>query len=302
MAVRIGTMPRVTVILATYNWSSVLPYSIGSVLAQTFTDFELLVVGDACTDDSEQVVAKITDPRVRWINLSENSGIQSGPNNEGLKQARGEFIAYIGHDDLWFPHHLETLITVIEEGADLAYGIVELVDPDQKVQAWPRRLKEYEPGQWIPPSGVLHRKSVTEQIGSWKFPGKIALPPDIELWLRMHEGGFKLRPASRLSVIKFAAAQRRDVYKERPCHEQKAWSARITSEPHLERDEVVRMLVAEKELLRFARLESMMGYRKLFKAFVIATRNYIRRIVGIKPPVDYWKPKREFKGLPPKTW
>ncbi|HKO55667.1 MAG TPA: glycosyltransferase family A protein [Thermoanaerobaculia bacterium] len=82
--------PRVTVIMATYNWSSVLPYSIGSALLQTFADFELLVVGDGCTDDSEAVVNARDDRRVRWINLPVNSGHQSTPNNEGLRQARGE--------------------------------------------------------------------------------------------------------------------------------------------------------------------------------------------------------------------
>src|SRR5438034_6974226 len=72
-------MPRVTVVMATYNWSTVLPYSIGSALRQTFTDFELLVVGDGCPDDSAEVVAAIDDPRVRWINLPANSGHQSAP-------------------------------------------------------------------------------------------------------------------------------------------------------------------------------------------------------------------------------
>jgi glycosyltransferase involved in cell wall biosynthesis len=85
--------PSVTVIIPTYNWSSVLPYSIGSVLRQTFTDFELLVVGDGCTDDSEAVVGRISNPRVTWINLPTNTGHQSGPNNEGLRQARGQFSA-----------------------------------------------------------------------------------------------------------------------------------------------------------------------------------------------------------------
>ena len=92
--------PQITVILPTYNWSSVLRYAISIVLRQTFTDFELLVIGDSCTDDSAQVVAEAGDARVRWIQLPENKGHQSGPNNVGLRQARGEFIAYHGHDDL----------------------------------------------------------------------------------------------------------------------------------------------------------------------------------------------------------
>jgi len=86
--------PRVTVIIPTWNWSSVLPCSIGSVLRQTWTDFELLVIGDCCTDDSESVVTRLaqTDSRIRWINLPQNSGQQAGPNNEVLRIARGELI------------------------------------------------------------------------------------------------------------------------------------------------------------------------------------------------------------------
>ncbi len=101
--------PLVTVIIATYNWSSVLRHAVRSVLWQTYENFELLVIGDGCTDDSEEVVASFGDPRVRWINLPENVGSQSGPNNRGLELARGEYIAYQGHDDVWHPKHLATL-------------------------------------------------------------------------------------------------------------------------------------------------------------------------------------------------
>ncbi|MBS2004019.1 MAG: glycosyltransferase family 2 protein, partial [Cyanobacteria bacterium SZAS LIN-5] len=96
-----------------------LPYSVGSVLRQEFTDFEVLVVGDGCTDDSADVVNSIGDARVRWINLPVNAGHQSAANNEGLRQARGELVAYLGHDDLWFPHHLAALTNRISEGYDL---------------------------------------------------------------------------------------------------------------------------------------------------------------------------------------
>lgn len=116
--------PRVSVIITTYNWSSVLPYSIGSVLRQTMADFEVLVVGDGCTDDSERVIAAIGDPRVRWINLPANTKHQSGPNNEGLHQARGEFIAYLGHDDLWLPHHLAVMVGALDAtGSDVAHSL-----------------------------------------------------------------------------------------------------------------------------------------------------------------------------------
>ena len=66
--------PLVTVIIATYNRSSVLPFAVGSALGQTFRNLEVLVVGDGCTDDSEAVVTAIDDPRLRWIDLPENTG------------------------------------------------------------------------------------------------------------------------------------------------------------------------------------------------------------------------------------
>ncbi len=142
-------------ILPTYNWSTVLPFSIGSILRQTFTDFELLVVGDACTDDSAEVVSAIHDPRVRWINLSKNHGHQTGPNNEGLRQARGSIIAYLGHDDLWLPHHLEVLVAAIDAGAHLAHTLVHMIDADGSVIRPLQGMWRYRAGRTIPPSGVM---------------------------------------------------------------------------------------------------------------------------------------------------
>ncbi len=151
--------PLVTVIIPTYNWSTVLPFSVGSALGQTYRNLEVLVVGDGCTDDSEAVVRAIDDPRVRWINLSENTGHQTGPNNEGLRQARGELIAYLGHDDLWLPHHLALLVGALSGGADLTNSITALVHPEGRVQAYPTRF-EFRPGMNIAPSPVVHRRTI----------------------------------------------------------------------------------------------------------------------------------------------
>ena len=218
--------PRVTVIIATYNWSTVLPYSIGSVLGQTFSDFELLVIGDGCTDDSEQVVKAIDDSRVRWIGLP-RTGHQSGPNNEGLRQARGEYIAYLGHDDLWLPHHLSLLVAALDAGADLAHTLVALVPPDGG------RVTIAAP-EWRPPSSVMHRRRLTEEIGGWRDFRELSVTPEGELWSRVREAGYRITIVARLTDLKFPASWRRDVYRERPCHDQAAWLARIQAETELE--------------------------------------------------------------------
>jgi glycosyltransferase involved in cell wall biosynthesis len=233
--------PRVTVIIPTYNWSSVLPYSVGSALGQTFRDLEVLVVGDGCTDDSEAVVEAIHDPRLRWMNLPGNTGHQSDPNNEGLRQARGELIAYLGHDDLWLPHHLALLVGALSGGADLVHSITELVHPDGNVQAYPTRF-EFRPGMNIAPSSLVHRRTVTEAVGGWGRYTELREDPETDLWRRAHRAGYRFGFVPRLTVVKFPASWRRDAYRTRACHEQAAWSRRIREEPDFEAVELGRLL------------------------------------------------------------
>ncbi|HYO78166.1 MAG TPA: glycosyltransferase [Thermoanaerobaculia bacterium] len=227
-------MPRVTVIIATYNWSSVLPYSIGSVLRQTFADFELLVIGDGCTDDSEQVVKAIGDRRIEWINLPENTRHQSGPNNEGLRRARGEFIAYLGHDDLWLPHHLEVMVHALDRTqSDLAYSLTMNVAPGGDF-VWPT-IPNKAAGTFASPLCVVHRRRVTEEIGGWRHYREVTnTTPDVELWRRAQAAGYKFTFVPRLTGVKLPAGHRRNVYATRPSHEQAHWSARIQNEPDFE--------------------------------------------------------------------
>lgn len=213
-------MPRVTVILPTYNYSAVLPYSIGSALDQTFTDFELLVIGDGCTDDSEQVVRAIVDPRVRWINIP-HYGHQSGPNNEGLRQARGEYIAYLGHDDLWLPDHLSVLVAALDAGADLAHSVLAMIPRRGRIRIAPR--------EWKPPTSVMHRRDVIETAGGWRDHRELMDTPEGDLWNRFEQAGCRIVFVDRLTAIKFPALWRKNVYRERPSHEQAAWLARIRS-------------------------------------------------------------------------
>lgn len=222
------SIPAVTVIIPTYNWSTVLPYSIASVLDQTFADFELLVIGDRCTDDSADVVAAVDDPRVRWHNLDVRVGHQSGPNNHGIDRARGSVIAYLGHDDLWLPRHLEVLVTALAAGAGMAYAKTMYVLPDQPPKAIPGPRQSYEPGTWVPPTAVVHERSLALDVGAWRGPSETGtLDPEADLWMRMAAVGRPPTFVPRLTSVKLPAAFRQDVYRLRPNDEQAAWLRRI---------------------------------------------------------------------------
>jgi glycosyltransferase involved in cell wall biosynthesis len=266
---------RITVIIPTYNWSAVLPYSIASVLRQTVTNFELLVVGDGCTDDSESVVERVGDKRVRWINLPANTGHQSGPNNEGLRQARGEFIAYLGHDDLWFPHHLSCLVAALDAGADLAFGITELIGPDDSYRRVTPPKPRYVPRMWIAPTGMVHRRMVTDTLGGWRHYRDVKDDPEIDLWHRAHVAGHTFAFVPRLTALKFPAAHRPDVYKKTPHHEQARWFERICHDPALEQQELGRLLALDG-----AGLRPETPYIQLLKEFLYETAARSRRRVA----------------------
>jgi glycosyltransferase involved in cell wall biosynthesis len=264
--------PRVTVIIATYSWSTVLPFAIGSVLDQTLADFELLVIGDGCTDDTEQVVAGIKDPRVRWINLPSNTGHQSGPNNRGLQEARGEFIAYLGHDDVWLKHHLECSVGKLEEsGADISHTLLVRVPLGDDVGL--PVLPKPELRQGGPPSCRVHRRSVSEKIGGWRDYRSLDIAPETDFFFRAQDAGFKPVFVPRLTVVKFPASLRKDAYRTRPNHEQSNWSQRIVSEPDFEIAHLVRMIAAMA-----SQIPREMPIRKLIGTFAkeIANRTVAR--------------------------
>jgi glycosyltransferase involved in cell wall biosynthesis len=281
--------PRVTVILPTYNWSGVLRYAIASVLRQTFTDFELLVIGDGCTDDSEQVTAQSGDARVRWINLPQNTGHQSGPNNEGLRQARGELIAYHGHDDLWLPHHLAVMTSALQStGADLAHSLCLMV-PNEGDSGW-LLIPQRELGTYAPPLCVVHRNSLTERIGGWRPYRELGTtPPDVELWRRAAAAGSMLTFVPRLTGIKFPASVRRGIYRTRPHHEQEAWTARIASDPDLEAHLLAQALAARANLM-----ESW-SYRELVRGFIRQTARRLRTRLRFRD--ESLDAIRRYKGL-----
>lgn len=196
-------MPHVTVIIATYNRSRLLRCALESLVGQTYRDFEAWIVGDACTDDSADVVARMDDARLHWTNLAARVGHQSGPNNEGLRRAAAPWIAYLGHDDLWFPWHLQSLVETAERArADFAYGGVVFVGPEGPREAYGDRKRTAQVSV-APPSGWLHRREVAERCGPWREPREEVTGMDVGFQARASLAGFRFAGSRNMSVLKF---------------------------------------------------------------------------------------------------
>jgi len=235
--------PRVSVVIPTYNWSSALNLSLQSVIAQTLHDIEIIVVGDGCTDDSESVVKKFNDHRVRWIHLNNNSGSQSVPNNRGIQEAKSEFIAYLGHDDIWHPTHLETLLTTQrEKNADYIFsGMILYGPPDtgiRSVAGLPIK-NILQRNNFIPPSTVMHKKNMISRIGGWKDPHTVGYPVDYEFQLRAWDHGEIFANTGQITAFKFPAAWWRDSYKKRDVSRQLLLLKKMQSDINFIENEII---------------------------------------------------------------
>ena len=222
---RVFDGPLVTVVIATYNRSEVLRYAVASALGQSYRRLEVLVIGDACTDDSERVVTSFGDPRVTWTNLKQNSGSQAGPNQAGLGAASGELIAYLGHDDLWRRDHIALLVADLQRsGADVSSTVTSYV--------WPRpvpvrRFVSPPLGRYVPPSSLMHTRRAADDVGGWRDHRETVRPPDDDFLWRLKEDGKRFSRVRALTVVKFASAVRPASYRDRRFDEQASASRRI---------------------------------------------------------------------------
>ena len=108
-----GKPPRVSVVIPTRNRAEWLPRAVGSVLAQTWTDFELLIVDDHSTDETPAVIARFADARIRSFRHERNFG-QSKALNTGIEHARGEYVAFLDDDDEWLPAKLAAQVALLD--------------------------------------------------------------------------------------------------------------------------------------------------------------------------------------------
>lgn len=229
---------KVTVITSTFNWSSVLEVAIKSVLNQSHTDFEYLIIGDACTDNSEEIVCSFNDPRIRWHNLKTNTGNQSNVNAIGLKMAKGDIIAYLNHDDIWFPDHLESMLNVFRKNnLDFLSSVSLSIAPDgfdeTRLIGLPLVSPHGEISTDCMTSNVMHLKETALKVGSWLDWKTTEKVPTQEFFTRMrsHRGAHAI--LTHITAVKFHSGFRKNSYIEKNSGEQKKYFKLISEDPFL---------------------------------------------------------------------
>jgi Glycosyl transferase family 2 len=214
--------PRFSVIVPTYSRSRFIVPTLESVLYQTYAPFEIIVVGDGCTDDSEQVIERKFGRAVRWVGLSKHSGSQSAPNNAGIEAARGTHIAYLGHDDIWSPQHLELLAAVLNDADFAVSGCIYHGPPGSMYYQFTGLFDDSAAAahEFFPPSSIAHRRDLIARLGQWRDPREIKPPVDCEFLLRAACSGCRFKSTNAITAHKFAAGHRYLSYRWPSCEEQ----------------------------------------------------------------------------------
>lgn len=225
--------PLVSIVTATYNRSNVLRFAVESVLRSTLRDWELIVVGDACTDDTADVVGSFGDARIRFVDLPRNCGEQSGPNNEGLRLARGRYIAFLNHDDLWTPRHLEVCTAGLERlGADLVFSLSLTLDHRGRTRlAGVTGAGDYDRLAFIPASSWVFRRALADRVGPWRPAQTLYLAPSADWLDRAWRTGARLRSVPEVTVVAILSGGRRNAYAERQSAEHERVARALESDP-----------------------------------------------------------------------
>lgn len=197
-------MPEISVIMPVYNVESFVADAVRSVLAQTFTDFELLIIDDVSPDRSIEICQSFDDARIRIVRHARNRGL-AGARNTGIGIARGRLLAFLDSDDCWEPQKLALHLAHLQ--ADPSVGVSfsrsafidENGQPNDCYQM--PRLSGIEPGYYLcrnpigNGSAPVIRREVFEQIRytvenrgaqeHWYFDESLRRSEDIECWIRI---------------------------------------------------------------------------------------------------------------------
>lgn len=184
----------VSVIMPVYNEEKYISYAIDSILAQTFTDWELIVVNDASTDRTEEIVRSYTDPRIKYYTYEENKG-NPYAQNLGMSRSSGEYILALAGDDVAYPNMLESQVKYLNEHPECIHvqGAMDYIDKDGNITKRNIKIKyktdleirTYELyGNCVLGGSSMFRRTAIDEYGL-KYDLEAVVSQDYLLWIDM---------------------------------------------------------------------------------------------------------------------
>jgi len=189
--------PKISVLMPLFNGERFLREAVESILGQTFTDFEFLIIDDGSTDTSVKTVGTYDDPRIRLISNHENLGV-TATLNRGIDLARGEYIARMDCDDISLPDRLAEQVAYLEQHPDCALCSVMVTMSDEQGNdcgVWlddretvsSEAIRRFLPrANCIAHPGIMIRKSL---LARYRYNERQRVAQDYDLWLRMAADG-----------------------------------------------------------------------------------------------------------------
>ena len=185
-------MPKVSVVMAVYNGEKYLQSAIDSILTQTFYDFEFIIVDDASTDETANIIKGYKDSRVKLITNEVNMRLPRSL-NRGLSAASGNYIVRMDADDISLPNRIEKQVLFMDNHPEVAASSVNYIVIDEEGHRLSRGkvhcgkvLNRYAllPSPLVHPGAIIRRSLLNEE--EW-YNEKYTSAQDYDLWLRIHE-------------------------------------------------------------------------------------------------------------------
>ena len=183
--------PRVSIVVPTYNQAELLREALASVLSQSVSDWEAVIVNNFSSDHTEQVVADFADPRFVLINFA-NHGVIAASRNLGIAHARGEWVAFLDSDDAWYPDKLAKCLDLARDDIDMVTHREDIVRDGHRIgltpEASPARATWESlllSGNCLSPSSTLVRRHLLERLDGFATDPAVITAEDYDLWLRL---------------------------------------------------------------------------------------------------------------------
>jgi glycosyltransferase involved in cell wall biosynthesis len=190
-----GNMPLVSIVMPTYNGARYIAQAIQSCIAQTYLNWELIIVDDASTDTTPTIIEQYVDqdPRIYTIRHDHNRKLP-GALNTGFRQANGAYFTWFSDDDLYLPNAIKEMVSFLEQNPDIGLTYTDFTFIDS--EGMPLETISVEPPETIGihnPTGLCHlyRRRVQEAVGD--YAEDLFLVEDLDFWIRAFSK-FKVKP------------------------------------------------------------------------------------------------------------